>query len=53
MIEDDVWIGAGVRVLDGVVLGAGCVIGAGAVVTRSVEPRIVVAGVPAKRIASR
>lgn len=53
VIEDDVWIGAGVRVLDGVVLGAGCVIGAGAVVTRSVEPRIVVAGVPAKRIASR
>lgn len=52
-IEEDVWIGAGVRVLDGVVLGQGCVVGAGAVVTKSVRPRTVVAGVPAKKIASR
>lgn len=52
-IEEDVWIGAGVRVLDGVVLGQGCVVGAGAVVTKSVRPRTVVGGVPAKQIASR
>ena len=52
-IEEDVWIGAGVRVLDGVVIGAGSVVGAGAVVTRSVEPRTVVGGIPARRIKSR
>jgi acetyltransferase-like isoleucine patch superfamily enzyme len=52
-IEDDVWIGAGVRVLDGVVLGKGSVVGAGAVVTKSVPPRSVVGGVPAKQIATR
>ncbi|WP_233348997.1 acyltransferase [Henriciella marina] len=52
-IENDVWIGAGVRVLDGVVLGRGCVVGAGAVVTKSVLPLTVVGGVPAKQIACR
>lgn len=46
-IEDDVWIGAGAVVLDGVRVGRGAVIGAGAVVTRDVEPHTVVAGVPA------
>ncbi|MCK7515996.1 MAG: acyltransferase [Desulfobacterales bacterium] len=29
VIEDDVWIGSGVKILDGVVIGKGCVIGAG------------------------
>lgn len=52
-IEEDVWIGAGVRVLDGLVLGRGCVVAAGAVVTKSVPPRIVVGGVPAKQISTR
>lgn len=52
-IEEDVWIGAGVSVLDGVVLGQGCVVGAGAVVTKSVPPSTVVGGVPARRIATR
>jgi acetyltransferase-like isoleucine patch superfamily enzyme len=53
VIEDDVWIGAGVKILDGVTLGKGSVIGAGAVVTRSVAPNAVVGGVPARPIASR
>ena len=35
VIEDDVWFGAGVRILDGVVIGKGTVVGAGAVVTKS------------------
>ncbi|MEF2072044.1 acyltransferase [Consotaella aegiceratis] len=53
VIEDNVWIGAGVRILDGVVVGRGAVIGAGAVVTRSVEAFAVVVGVPAKVIRRR
>ena len=53
VIEDDVWIGAGVRILDGVVIRAGSVVGAGAVVTKSTQPFTVVAGVPAKIIRSR
>jgi len=52
-IEDDVWIGAGVKVLDGVTLGRGCVIGAGAVVTKSVPARTVVGGVPGRPIKTR
>ena len=47
-IEDDVWIGAGAIILDGVRVGRGAVVGAGAVVTRDVPPHSVVAGVPAR-----
>lgn len=53
VIEDDVWIGSGVRILDGVVLSKGCVIGAGSVVTKSVPPNTVVVGVPARAIKQR
>lgn len=53
VIEDDCWLGAGVIVVDGVRIGRGSVVGAGAVVTRDVEPYSVVAGVPAKRLATR
>jgi len=50
VIEDDVWIGAGAIVLPGVTVGQGSIVGAGAVVTKSVEPRTIVGGVPAKQI---
>jgi acetyltransferase-like isoleucine patch superfamily enzyme len=49
-IEDDVWIGAGAIMLPGITVGRGAVVAAGAVVTRSVEPFTVVAGVPARQI---
>ena len=52
-IEDDVWIGSGVRVLDGVVIAKGCVIGAGSVLTKSTEPYGVYVGIPAKLIKFR
>lgn len=52
-IEDDVWIGAGVTILDGCTVGQGSIIGAGAVLTKSVEPYSIVAGVPAKQIGMR
>ncbi len=53
VIEEDVWLGGGVTVLDGVRVGKGSVVSAGAVVTRSVEPYSVVAGIPARRMRGR
>lgn len=52
-IEDDVWLAAGVTVLDGVHIGRGAVVGAGAVVTKDVSGLAIVAGVPAKVIGHR
>ena len=49
-IGNDVWIGSGSIVLPGVTIGDGAVIAAGAVVTKDVEARTVVGGVPAKTI---
>ncbi|MEN2785587.1 acyltransferase [Sphingomonas qilianensis] len=53
VIEDDVWIGAGVRILDGVTIAQGSVVGAGAVLTRSTEPYSINVGVPARRVGFR
>ena len=53
VIEDDVWIGIGAIILQGVRIGSGSIIGAGAVVNRDVEPGTVVAGVPARKIKQR
>ena len=53
VIEEDCWLGAGATVIDGVRIGRGSIVAAGAVVTRAVAPYSVVAGVPARRIASR
>lgn len=53
IIEDDVWLGAGVVVLPGVTIGRSAVIGAGAVVTKDVPANSVWAGVPATFIGRR
>jgi acetyltransferase-like isoleucine patch superfamily enzyme len=47
-IDDDVWLGAGSIITDGVHIGRGAVVAAGAVVTADVPPHTVVAGVPAR-----
>jgi acetyltransferase-like isoleucine patch superfamily enzyme len=52
-IEDDVWMGARVTVLDGVTIGRGSVIGAGAVVLEHIPPMSVAVGVPARVIKKR
>lgn len=52
-IGNDVWIGEGVCIVSGVKIGDGAIIGAHAVVTKSVEPYSVVAGVPAREIRKR
>ena len=53
IIEDDVWIGAKVTILDGVRISTGAVIAAGAVVTKSIPEFAIAMGVPAKVTGSR
>lgn len=52
-VGNDVWIGAGAIVLDGVTIGDGAIIAAGAVVTKDVPPYAIVGGVPAQIIRYR
>ncbi len=54
-VGNDVWIGVGASVIikEALTVGNGAVIAAGAVVTRSVPPYAIVAGVPAKIIKYR
>lgn len=47
-IADDVWIGGGGQILDGVTIGTGAIIGAGAVVTKDLPPYAIAFGNPAK-----
>jgi maltose O-acetyltransferase len=47
------WLGARSVVMPGVTVGYGAVVAAGAVVTRDVEPLVIVGGVPARPIGTR
>lgn len=53
LIEDDVWIGCGAKIMPGVSIGQGAIIGAGSVVTKNVAAYSIVAGVPARFIKER
>lgn len=53
IIKDDVWIGAGVSILDGVTINQGVVVGAGSVVTKSLPAYSVCVGVPAQIVKYR
>ena len=53
VLGNDVWIGANVTVLKGVIIGDGAVIGAGSVVTESIPPYAVAVGNPATVIKYR
>lgn len=52
-IENNVWIGSGVRILGGSYIESGSIIAAGAVVKGRVEKNSIVGGVPAKLIKFR
>ena len=52
-IEDNVWLGASVKVLDGVTIGEGSIIAAGAVVTDDIPAYSIAGGIPAKVIKTR
>ena len=53
VIGDDVWLGAGATVLDGVKIGKGSIVGAGALVTKDLPDYSIAVGVPAKVIRKR
>lgn len=50
VIENDVWIGAGCRILSGTTLGSRSIVAAGAVVNKNVQSNTIVGGIPAKKI---
>ncbi len=52
-IEEDVWLGTGVIVLDDVTIHKGAVVGAGAIVTKDIPEYAVAVGVPAKIVKFR
>lgn len=47
-LEDNVWLGAKVSVMPGVMIGTGSVIGAGSVVTKDIPSYVVAAGNPCR-----
>ncbi|MFD1385936.1 acyltransferase [Oceanobacillus oncorhynchi subsp. oncorhynchi] len=53
LIENNVWIGAGVRILSGSKIRSGSIVAAGAVVTNDVLTNSIVGGVPARVIKER
>lgn len=53
VIEDDVWIGAGAKLLMNCRIGKGAVIGANAVVTGEIPAGAIAVGVPARVIGYR
>lgn len=53
VIADNVWIGSGCRILDGVRIGQGAIIAAGAVVNKDVPAFSIIGGVPAKILKNR
>lgn len=53
VVEEDCWVGAGSYLLSHCSIGRGAVVAAGSIVTKTVPPYAVVAGSPAKVIATR
>ncbi len=47
ILENDVWLGTGVKVMPGVTIGEGSIVAAGSVVTKDLPKHVLAAGVPA------
>lgn len=47
-LEDDVWLGAGVKIMDGVTVGKHTIIGTSAVVNKDLPEYVIAVGIPAK-----
>ena len=52
-LGENVWLGAGVKVLDGVEIGRDSIVGAGAVVSESLPAAVVAVGLPARVVRKR
>ncbi|WP_181297939.1 CatB-related O-acetyltransferase [Pseudomonas sp. Q2-TVG4-2] len=52
-VGHDVWIGRDAMVMEGVDIGTGCIVAARSVVTKSLPPYSIAAGVPARVVAQR
>ncbi|CAM3992783.1 sugar O-acetyltransferase [Saccharibacillus endophyticus] len=50
VLEDRVWLGGDVKIMQGVTIGENSIIGAGSVVTKDIPPNVVAAGNPCKVI---
>jgi len=53
ILDDNVWLGTGTKVLDGVRIGRDVVVGAGAVVTDDLPDGVIAVGVPARVVRTR
>ena len=53
IIGSDVWIGQNVMIKEGIKIGHGAIIGMGSIVTKDIEPYMIYAGNPAKKIRER
>lgn len=52
-MEPDIWLGAGVKILDGCHVGRGVIVGAGSLVNKDIPDYKIIAGSPAKVIRDR
>ncbi|WP_299938751.1 acyltransferase [uncultured Pelagimonas sp.] len=52
-IGEDVWLGAQVKILKGVTIGAGSIIGSGSTVTRDIPENVIAVGSPARVVRDR
>ena len=53
ILEDNVWLGVNVVVLKGVKIGRGAIVAAGSIVTKSIPPYEIWAGIPARNVTER
>ena len=53
VLEENIWLGAAAKVLDGVTIGRDCIIGAGSLVTEDIPAWKIAVGTPAKVIKDR